>query len=542
MFPSDLNLPPKFSEWRRIDSRRTQYDAIIDAASSDKRFIILNAPTGVGKSTIYMGLAAMLGGRTLVLTDSKNLQDQLYRDFAPMGLVEIKGQSNYGCLYFDDGRRTLPGCDEGPCHASIQCNYRDKGCRYYDAVRRAAGSSLVIANYAYWMNVQKFADPESIGVFDRIILDEAHNAASTLADFVKVTIDRAHVFKLLGLEPLRNADIDAWVEWGGEALRVCNDRIEAACASASAYRESVAIVRRLKSLRGELQDLVWAHTWRRTDAPNIPAWIPGTATDWIIEETPTMALFQPVWATAYSEKYLFGGIPSVVMVSATVTPKDAGFLGIPPSYYDYFQYPSPFPLSTRPVYIVPTARVGRSMSVGETRIWLSRIDQIIAKEAVDRGVKGIIHARSYERARQIFAASEHKDLLMIHDPSNTRKTVEQFKRASGAAVLISPAVSTGHDFPLDECRFQIIAKVPFIDNRPAVIQARAKSDRKYLDYIAMVELIQMAGRGVRSESDFCNTYIIDDNFAAWFFPRNRDLVPKWFRSAIRKVRLLSEVA
>lgn len=107
-------------------------------------------------------------------------------------------------------------------------------------------------------------------------------------------------------------------------------------------------------------------------------------------------------------------------------------------------------------------------------------------------------------------------------------------------MLLSPAVGTGYDFPMDEARFQIIAKVPFIDSRPAVIQARHKADRGYLDYVAMVELIQMAGRGVRSEKDNCRTFIVDDNWDEWFYPRNRKIVPKWFRMAVKKIGALSE--
>jgi Rad3-related DNA helicase len=182
------------------------------------------------------------------------------------------------------------------------------------------------------------------------------------------------------------------------------------------------------------------------------------------------------------------------------------------------------------------------MTVGEERIWVNQIDAIIEKEAVGRGVKGIIHARSYDRARTIFARSRFKDLLVIHDSRHARDTVAQFKRSTSPCVLLSPSVSTGYDFPMDEARFQIIAKVPFIDNRPAVIRARHKADKGYLDYVALVELIQMAGRGVRSDRDFCNTYICDDNWIDWFYPRNKRMVPLWFREAVVRINSLDEVA
>jgi Rad3-related DNA helicase len=182
------------------------------------------------------------------------------------------------------------------------------------------------------------------------------------------------------------------------------------------------------------------------------------------------------------------------------------------------------------------------MNIGQDRIWVRRIDRIIRKECIEKKRKGIIHARSYERARKIFALSEHKDLLVIHDSKHTRDTVRQFKESTTPCVLLSPAVGTGHDFPMDECRFQIIAKVPFIDSRPAIIRARVKSDRFYLDHVTLQELIQMCGRGVRSDRDFCVTYIIDDNFGDWFWPRNRKHAPRWFRAGVRRINSLDEVA
>lgn len=546
MNPEDLGLPAKFDRWRPIDRTRSQYDVIVAAACSDKRFVIINAPTGIGKTAIYLGLASLLGGRGAVLTQTKGLQSQIAAEFQPMGLVEVKGQSNYPCLYFEDDvergvRKALPGCDEGPCHAGVKCLLKDSGCRYYGAVRRAASSRYMVTNYAYWMTMQRYAEPGTLGGFSTLVLDEAHDAASALAEFVKITIDRGVVERFLGMTAPKDATISEWVDWADHALKECRDRLDSARDTVHMYRQSITIVRKLQELMGELTNLSAAESWKRIDTPDPPAWVPGTATDWIIDDSKKEVVFQPVWASGYAEQYLFANIPKVILVSATVTPRDAGFMGLSKTDYDYFQYPSPFKVAIRPVYSLRSARVGRSMTSGEERLWINRIDQIIQKEAIDGKAKGIIHARSYDRARTIFAKSRFKDLLMIHDPKNTRDTVAKFKLAKPPRVLISPAVGTGYDFPMDEARFIIIAKVPFIDNRPAVIRARHKSDKRYLDYVAMVDLIQMAGRGVRSETDMCRTYIVDDNWGDWFYPRNKGIVPNWFKAAVKRIGSLNEV-
>jgi hypothetical protein len=38
--------------------------------------------------------------------------------------------------------------------------------------------------------------------------------------------------------------------------------------------------------------------------------------------------------------------------------------------------------------------------------------------------------------------------------------VATFKRRKAPAFLVSPSMTTGWDFPYDQCRWQIIAKVP----------------------------------------------------------------------------------
>lgn len=538
MKPSDLSLPPKFAKWQRF-----QEEAIVAAACADERFTILQAPPGVGKSAIYMGVASLVGGRTLALTMTKPLQAQLYSDFSSMGLKELKGQNNYPCLYFDDGKRkVLPGCDEGPCHAGIDCDLKEGGCKYYDAVRRAAASDMVVENYTHWMTLNRFSEPGILGHFDTLICDEAHEANDALAEFVKVSLDRHKVEKLLGCSLPYSASMEEWVEWATEeGLPRCRARLESAKGTTALFQEGITAVRAISDLQGNILDLTKARGWKRTDAADPAAWLPGTSNDWVVEEDNDKVTFQPVWASGYAEDYLFSRIPRVILVSATVTPKDAHYLGIFKDQVKFLQYPSPFNRDNRPLFVVPTVKVGRSITPGEERIWLKQIDRIVQREAVDKGLKGIVHAVSYERALKIKEHSIHGDLMIIHDKRNLRATVDRFKAMSGPAVLISPSVGTGYDFKGDQCRFQIVAKIPFINHQPAVIRARSKLDRDYLNHVALVALIQMVGRGVRSTDDWCRTYLIDDNWY-WFGRSVRNMMPKWFKAAVKKVNRLSEVA
>jgi Rad3-related DNA helicase len=78
----------------------------------------------------------------------------------------------------------------------------------------------------------------------------------------------------------------------------------------------------------------------------------------------------------------------------------------------------------------------------------------------------------------------------------------------------------------------VILKVPWPDSREPVIEARTVKDKTYPAYIAMQDLVQAVGRGMRSEDDQCETLILDDH-VRWFLSKYRTFAPQWFLDAFR---------
>lgn len=536
-FPTDLGLPVKFARWRK-----GQDDAIIDAAVAldNKRFYVSAQPTGAGKSVYYMALARLIGAkRTLILTSTKALQAQLLKDFSSMGMVEIKGQGNYVCIAVQ--RPTgLPGvgelhgmapenshCDDGPCHAGVECSSREKGCFYFDQVKRAKLAEIVVTNYDYWMYSNKFGD-DPIGFFDLLILDEAHDAPDKLAEFVSIYLGRQELRDLLDVTlPPLDAGLDYWSEWAKSRLLDA----EAALEELKQSKSNVRHIREMRNLASKLEDLSMAASWRRSNPSAPDVWMPGTATDWVAEESPTGATFSPVWAHGYAERFLFANIPRVVLTSATIVSKTLAYLGVDAEAFTFNERPSTFPVNRRPVYITGSTKVRFGMSRGEEMMWMNKIDVILGSR-LDRKV--IIHAVSYDRARHIYENSRYRQHMIIHGTRDTMSQIERFRRASAPAILVSPSVRQGYDFPYSECEVQIIAKVPFVDMRPMVIQARRKQDKRYIDYLAVMALVQATGRGMRAADDMCETFIVDASIG-WLLAHGRDLFPKWFRMAIRRI-------
>ena len=81
--------------------RKNQREVIEEIRKAFKKYkyVILEAPTGSGKSAIALTLAQLykrLGRKTHILTIQKLLQDQYANDFANK-LYVMKGKSNYIC-------------------------------------------------------------------------------------------------------------------------------------------------------------------------------------------------------------------------------------------------------------------------------------------------------------------------------------------------------------------------------------------------------------------------------------------------------------
>lgn len=525
--PAVFGIPARFVHWRKLQSL-----AIMAAIDSPKRFILQSMPTGTGKSLVYIGQALISGCRTIVLTSTKGLQSQLLTDFSESGLVDIRGMNSYVCTAAESefgvgvahAARSVQ-CHEGPCHAGLPCSIRDNGCNYYDAYREAQSANLVVTNYAYWMTINKYG--EGLGKFDLMVLDEGHNAPDELSDFLAIELGPDEVEGILGTQFMgEGTGMTEWRQWAShhaEKCRVRYDHIVLAIRNTRDNGERVKYaalreIRELKTLISKLQALA------------------QTKGDWIPEHINRgrSVKFDPVWPAEYSESVLFRDIPKVAIFSATLRPKTAAILGIKPSYYEFCEYPSSFPLERRPVYHVPTCQMNHRATDDHVRLWLTRIDQLIAARQ-DR--KGIIHCVSYARRNQILRNSEYRSIMISHDPSTTRSTIEKFKKMPPPAILVSPSVSTGYDFAYETCRYIIVAKVPFIDKRSLIMQARCKSDRDYDMYVTAQTLVQMIGRGMRAEDDYCETLVVDDSFC-WYVNKFKQFFPKWFLDSVKWLKTI----
>lgn len=515
--PVDFGLPEQFQSWRK-----GQDDAVLHVLESPERFVGMVLPTGAGKSLVYMATAKLLAARAVNLTATKALQRQLFTEYGDDETVLVQGQSAYACRALQAGGELVRDyaslqssgsqvmVDHGPCHLGVDCSLKLTGCEYFDAVRAAMRADVVITNYAWWFTIVNRPDIRMRP--DLLVLDEAHAAPDQLAAALGADVGARDVGEILN-QKLPKADGlggQQWVDWA----RIESNKLVAMLeGTRPTTRDAARKLRRAQWLQHSLDRL--AHI-----APKLL----------LASDTEDGVRFDLVWAAPYAESHLFRGIKKIVLTSATLTTHTTDLLGIVPNDLTMYEGGDGFPRDRRPVYLIPTVRVDHKMSPESERLWLVRLDQIL-RDRGDR--KGIVHTVSYRRRDVILSRSEYRERMITHGRYNTADQIRKFKNASrdSGLILVSPAVTTGYDFPYDECEYQIVCKIPFPDSRDPVVNARQQIDSKYAAHVAMQDLVQEVGRGMRAEDDRCETFIIDDH-SKWFLSRHADLAPRWFRRAI----------
>jgi Rad3-related DNA helicase len=513
--PSQLINAPKFQTWFPGQEELTL--KLLSWFEGDKRFLCANVPTGFGKSVVAIVSGWLSGDKVVYITNTKGLQDQLMEDFKePVGLVQIMGQNNYTCI--DSPSNTV---DRGKCHAGLTCAWKSE-CLYYSALDRARQGRIINTNYAYWLAQNCYSDGllgkndlgEVEGTYPLVIMDEAHSAGSALEQHLTVTLNNLDL-DMLEWEP-RDWD---WPQW----------QLQAAFKHQELSYEIVELRKSLKLEinRPDLRQYLRRFQRLRSLVLRLDS-LQRSQVEWIREWSTNSVSLCPIWPSTYNSRLLIGD--KILLMSGTLTRKGVEKLGIMEEECEWIDSPSPFDPALSPIHHVETIRLTYNTPPENYKVWARRIDQIIEKR-LDR--KGILFTVSYARAQLFHRLSAHQDKLVLHDTWNVQDRVAEFKQMKAPAVLVSPTVTSGWDFPDSECEYIIIGKVPFVTATGELTKARQKNDSEWVHSLAMETIVQEAGRGTRSGTDRCEVFIVDDMWK-WWYPKFKHFSPQWFQDRIGK--------
>lgn len=254
-----MDLPTLFSESgplaRAFDgycvrTEQIEMSQAIQTAIREASTVVLEAGTGVGKTAAYLVPALLEGGKVIVSTGTKALQDQLFhRDLpavrdalaVPIKVALLKGRSNYLCWYHLDRTNqdaTLLGsrqevrdlglinsfihrsptgdkaeCPTVPEHATIWARVtstrenclgsdcpRYSECFVVKARREAQDADVVVVNHHLFfadLMLREEGVPELLPNAQTIIFDEAHQLPDTATLFFGDSISTLQFLDLL---------------------------------------------------------------------------------------------------------------------------------------------------------------------------------------------------------------------------------------------------------------------------------------------------------------------------------------------------------
>ena len=526
-------------------------DEVEAALTKSKKFIILEAPVGFGKSAIAAALCNHLGSAYL-LTSTKQLQDQYSSDF---GFPTVIGKSNFTCLVPTSAGRNLP-CSQGRCQVDwkltecphyltfeeyeehrlgacrrdAKCEHLEDGklCYYYAQKWDAFRAPVMVANYSFFLTELRYT--EDILKRRLLVCDEAHDLERQMVGFAAFSLKRS----LLQTFKTRGEKGDSSIPDKGEA--------------ASDWMEQLVDARRRLELfigenieDDEVQDQVSSCKSSLASLESFMEDLETNPANWVVDKVRKSdggasveeVVFQPLEVGAYTRR-LFETADTVLFMSATVFSKEVfcRTLGIPEEEAEFIRVKeSSFPVGNRMIYSLAVARLSRDSMNAHLREIAMAVDQIMDNH---RGERGIIHTTSYAQDRYIRenVSPPNKARLSSTEGVFSRPALLKAHGSRDESVLISPSLHEGVDLKDELSRFQILVKVPFPDLSDRRTRIKLERSPGWYDWQTAMRLVQTYGRSVRSEEDYAVTYVLDSHFPS-FLSNHRDLFPGYFLEAVR---------
>jgi Rad3-related DNA helicase len=154
------------------------------------------------------------------------------------------------------------------------------------------------------------------------------------------------------------------------------------------------------------------------------------------------------------------------------------------------------------------------------------VKEIVGIAKQYEGKRGVIHTVSFALTERLAEALHDAGIgkrIVTHSRTVDRGDCIRDYISSPGSVLLSPSVTEGFDFVDEQCEFIIFVKVPYPSYGDAWVKTRAQSDWDWYAWTAARNIVQGAGRGVRHETDKCDTWILDGGVR-----RLQSFFPKWF--------------
>lgn len=542
---------------------------------NDTNNVILDAPTGSGKSIVAMAVAGILSeyadATGYICISDLSLLEQYERDveiYFPDWAI-IKGQHAYTCLVngynFVTGDCKLHGYDN---YIDIASKYSDCApyCPYLMSRNKALESKVTVCTYSWYLiqhNMgQNFINGNNENSFtgrDFVICDECHKLVDIVQSHFSPTITKDDPEKIKTLTDIFGAEISMNRMQAFESIRGkiysednnskllehlsdyvqileymvkdCNRHISILTADSKIHGDKTKVSYKLLNIQKWLADVCE----RFSSYVNI---IDRCGTEYLVKTVDPIS--HKVVFNCLNESYLLKGrfinkSKKRLFMSATVGDFGdyAKSISISSMKYDAIKMPSVFDYSNSPIYFINECK----MSYAARDESLPRVAEMITKIIrMYSNVRGVIQTGSYMFANRLveILPDDCKERILIYEDSKSKTEQLDAFKYSDNKILIGPTLVEGLSLNDDLCRFQIIMKVPYPSLIDKFVAAKQKHNPRWYSNTAAIAILQGVGRGVRNENDWCVTFIVDACFNQ-LLQNNRSSFPIEFLNRIQEI-------
>ncbi len=549
-------------------------EEIIKQFESGKKFVVLNASTGTGKSAIAMTVLRyfkyIYGSSSYLMCSEKILQKQYKEDFDNLSDIKLlMGKNNYICLNNEEDSVDSAIC-QNLKNAADKLDCWEK-CPYRQARRQAGTASGVVSNYSYMLLEFDFIPSyASLGKRELVILDEFHNLENILLNYCSVVLSDKFIKNLINsltridkelkvpgtlssyflldiYNEMKNVPpedsavyiynfkrigdyYDRLINHIGTYLNREFDLLEDKLIDISLLTEEELkhykslkyasnFVSRIKKMRCKLSNMFKA---------------PSPEERWIVNKEIEKGYIEmkPIYVNFLFDSTVGVMADKFLMMSAT--PINKGLLS---RIFDLDKddiveivAPNKFPIENRLVINSGILNMSYKNLNTELPFVVEEVDFII-KNNPDKNI--MIHSGNYVIAEYIEKYSKFKDRIILPRVDTRDVCIANFKNSKDA-IMISPSLMEGLDLAQDYCRLQLILKIPYASLADKRTKIRAGLDDEWYKSGAINKLVQACGRGVRSKEDYCETIVLDSQFN-WLMQKHGHLFPGWFLESVQSV-------
>lgn len=537
----------------------------------NQKNVILDAPTGSGKSIVAMTVAGVLsshfGKSGYILISDLSLLQQYANDcelyFPDWGV--IRGQNTYKCAEngfpFPAGTCKLRGCTS---YSSISSEFSHCApyCEYLLARNKAINSKVTICTYSFWLihqnSVKRAFENENrfdgvaapFSSRDFVICDECHKLVDIVQNHFSPRFGVEDMGKISSIiyedtnickkndtiKKLNNLRESIYKEENNDKiLEMLKEYVAVLKPSISEIDKiKLDISNKGKKISKSDEKLIRACDFYEEHYSKFNEYyyiIKQTGANYIVKNNG--ASYGAITFNCLNESYLMTKTfhrhaNNALYMSATVGDPEVYAKNQAIKSYASIKLPSVFDYTNSPIYFVNEYK----MSAKELEYSFPNVLKMVEKLLdMYKDKRGIIQTGSYKLAEKLYNSLpvELKKRVLLYDNARDKEEKLDEYKFSDNKVLVGPTLVEGISLNDDLCRFQIMLKVPYPSLSDKLTVAKKNFNYSWYNNVTAISVLQGLGRGVRNDKDWCITFILDACFYSLF-----NSCPNMFDSEFKK--------